>query len=672
MKLVSERIKGVAPGQLSAYIERDLIPRLHGFELLMASYAMCHMKLDMILTRLGYKPSAQPPRLGVYLTNSLEEGERVEQTLFGLSRAIANEAKAASDIKRQTPIMCVIGNPPYSGESANKGDWIMGLMEAYKKEPGGVQKLQERNPKWINDDYVKFIRLAEHMIDRDGKGEGVLGFITNHGYLGNPTFRGMRWQLMNSFDRIHVLDLHGNSKRKEVCPDGSPDKNVFDIQQGVAIIVAVKHRRDQITKAPKPLAEVRHGELWGSRDAKGDALWDSTLPSLASTILPHKAPQFPFVAREYEVEAEYTKGFLVTDLFGVGGTGIVTKRDGLTIHRKPEGVWEAVQDFLALPESVVREKYKLPDDVRDWRYEWALKDVQNNPDFSKIKKVTYRPFDVRYIYYTGQSRGFVGWPVEKIMRNFHIGENIGLCTARSNKNPEVDHFFVTENAMETKCAESSTQSAVFPLYLYPEDGTLDQAIRVNFDAKLFAQIRKTAGLTGPLAACAGTDTFRKATGNARPDEVKVFDYIYGVLHCPEYRATYAEFLKIDFPRIPFPVSPESFRAISEQGESLRRLHLMEDATIGATPYPFHGDGNSVVDKPSYENGQIWINADQYFEGVPAIAWEFHIGGYQPAQKWLKDRKGRALTYDDIRHYQRIIKILAETDRIMRTIELPLD
>lgn len=238
VKLVSERIKGVAPGQLSAYIERDLIPRLHGFELLMASYAMCHMKLDMILTRLGYKPSAHPPRLGVYLTNSLEEGERVEQTLFGLSRAIADEAKAASDIKRQTPIMCVIGNPPYSGESANKGDWIMGLMEAYKKEPGGKQKLQERNPKWINDDYVKFIRLAEHMIAKNG--EGVLGFITNHGYLDNPTFRGMRWQLLNSFDKIYVLDLHGNSKKKEVASDGSPDKNIFDIQQGVAIVIGIK------------------------------------------------------------------------------------------------------------------------------------------------------------------------------------------------------------------------------------------------------------------------------------------------------------------------------------------------------------------------------------------------------------------------------------------------
>ena len=211
-----------------------------------------------------------------------------------------------------------------------------------------------------------------------------------------------------------------------------------------------------------------------------------------------------------------------------------------------------------------------------------------------------------------------------------------------------------------------------PLYLYPEEGTLDLSIRVNFDTKLYDRIRDAAGLTGAPIAPDGTDAFRKATGEARPDEVKVFDYIYGVLHCPAYRARFAEFLKIDFPRVPFPASPDSFRAISEQGEALRRLHLMEDATIGATPYPFHGDGNSVVEKPRHENGQVWINANQHFDGVPDIAWQFHIGGYQPAQKWLKDRKGRALTYDDIRHYQRIIKILAETDRIMRTIELPLD
>ena len=352
VKLVAGRVKGIAPGQWSSYVEQDLIPRIHGFELLMASYAMCHMKLDMILTGLDYKPSAKPPRLGVYLTNSLEEGERVEQTLFGLSRAIAEEAKAANDIKRQTPIMCVIGNPPYSGESANKGPWIMGLMEAYKKEPGGLQKLQERNPKWINDDYVKFIRLAEHMIDRDGKGEGVLGFITNHGYLDNPTFRGMRWQLMHSFDRIHVLDLHGNSKKKEVCPDGSPDKNVFDIMQGVAIIVAVKHRHDG--KTPKPLAEVRHGELWGSRESKGTALWESALPALVGTPLPHKAPEYPFVARDYDMEAVYAEGFSVSELMPVNSIGIITKRDALVLSESRQYIENLIFSLLNDSKSLIR------------------------------------------------------------------------------------------------------------------------------------------------------------------------------------------------------------------------------------------------------------------------------------------------------------------------------
>lgn len=681
VKLVSERIRGVAPGQLSAYIERDLIPRLHGFELLMASYAMCHMKLDMILTRLGYKPSANPPRLGVYLTNSLEEGERVEQTLFGLSRAIANEAKAASDIKRQTPIMCVIGNPPYSGESANKGDWIMGLMEAYKKEPGGDRKLKERNPKWINDDYVKFIRLAEYMIDKTG--EGVLGFITNHGYLDNPTFRGMRWQLMNSFDRIHVLDLHGNAKKKEVCPDGSPDRNVFDIMQGVAIIVAVKHKRDGKAKEAKPLAKVFHGDLWGSRDGKGEALWSNGLSGLASTPLPEKAPAYPFVARDYDVEAEYGKGFSVAELMPVNSVGIVTARDELTIDMDREALWKRVQDFAQTDPETLRKRYDLGQDVRDWTVAGAKADVLANKSPSRLLPIAYRPFDTRWTFYTGRSRGFHCYPRNEVMQHFIQENNFAIMTPRQaiQGDGTYSHIVAIQNIVDNRYVFSNKGIAQqFPLYLYPEEGTLDQSIRVNFDPKLYAQIRAAAGLTGPLTAPYGSDAFRRATGDGRPDEVKLFDYIYGVLHCPAYRETYAEFLKIDFPRIPFPASPDSFRTISEQGEALRRLHLMEDAAIGATPYPFHGpddgSGDSVVDKPRFEAGpdagKVWINATQYFDGVPLIAWDFHIGGYQPAQKWLKDRRGRALTYDDIRHYQRIIKILTETDRIMRTIEMPLD
>ncbi|MDF8332016.1 type ISP restriction/modification enzyme [Novosphingobium cyanobacteriorum] len=672
VKLVAARVNGIAPGQWSSYVENDLIPRLHGFELLMASYAMCHMKLDMILTGLGYKPSASPPRLGVYLTNSLEEGERVEQTLFGLSRAIAEEAKAASDIKRQTPIMCVIGNPPYSGESANKGAWIMGLMEAYKKEPGGAQKLQERNPKWINDDYVKFIRLAEHMIDRDGRGEGVLGFITNHGYLDNPTFRGMRWQLMHSFDRIHVLDLHGNSKKKEVCPDGSPDKNVFDIMQGVAIIVAVKHRRDG--KEAKPLAEVRHGELWGSRDAKGEALWGGSLPALSTSLLPHKAPAYPFVARDYDVELEYAKGFSIAELMPTNSVGVVTARDDLTIDMDRDALWARVQDFTHTEPEVLRIRYALGKDVQDWSVARAKADIIANLSPSRLVRIAYRPLDTRWTYYTGTSRGFQCRPRSEVMQHFLAGPNLTAMICRQTIQANWHHVMAVANIVDDSCVSNLSRERGYgmPLYLYPEEGTLDQTIRVNFDPKLYGRIREAAGLTGPQVAPDGTDAFRKATGDARPDEVKVFDYIYGVLHCPAYRETYAAFLKIDFPRVPFPASPEVFADVSTKGEALRRLHLMEDAAIGETPYPFHGEGESVVEKPSYGEGRVWINASQYFDNVPAAAWEFPVGGYQPAQKWLKDRKGRALSWDDIRHYQKIIKILTETDRIMGTIDLALD
>jgi hypothetical protein len=270
IKHIAPTIKANAPGNWSQYIEQNLIPRLHGFELLMASYAMCHMKLDMILTELGYQPTGAPPRLGVYLTNSLEQGDRDVRDLF-MAKWLSDEARGASTIKRQTPIMCVVGNPPYLGEGGASTGWMGALMEDYKKEPGGVEKLRERNPKWINDLYVKFLRLSSHLIEKNG--EGVLGFITNHGYLDNPTFRGMRWHLLNTFDKIWVLDLHGNAKKKEVAPDGGADKNVFDIMQGVSIIIAVKKKG----KGPKALAQVMQGDLWGARAAKYAALQTGTL-----------------------------------------------------------------------------------------------------------------------------------------------------------------------------------------------------------------------------------------------------------------------------------------------------------------------------------------------------------------------------------------------------------
>jgi len=666
VKLVAQRVKSVAPGQWSNYVEQELIPRIHGFELLMASYAMCHMKLDMVLTGLGYKPSTKPPRLGVYLTNSLEEGERVEQTLFGLSRAIADEAKAASDIKRQTPIMCVIGNPPYSGHSSNKGAWIEGLLEIYKREPGVAKKLQEKNSKWINDDYVKFIRLSEYMISKNG--EGVLGFITAHGYIDNPTFRGMRWHLMDAFDRIYILDLHGNVKKKEKCPDGSVDKNVFDIQQGVAIILAIKKKKPTTSK--KSLAEVWHGDLWGSREVKASLLWDDSIVSRNWSKAEPKAPQYYFVSKDFGLQSEYDVGFSIVDLMPVRVLGFQTHRDAFAITETRSGIIDRLKHLAdtGLSDDTIRQRWSLKDN-RDWKLSVQRANLSSNKNWEdSVTECLYRPFDNRYCHLGYET---MDYPRTEIIQHMLNRDNLSLLLPRQLSISGFQHVLITNLSAESCAVSSKTkeQNQVFPIYLYPEASTLDDSIRVNFDAKLFARIRKSAGLTGSLVTPDGSDAFRKATGDARLDEVKVLDYIYGVLHSPVYRETYAEFLKIDFPRIPFPSSPEMFAAVSTKGEELRRLHLMEDAAIGGTPYPFHGEGDSVVDKPRFEAGRVWINATQYFADVPAIAWEFPVGGYQPAQKWLKDRKGRALGWDDVRHYQKIIKVLSETDRIMHEIAL---
>lgn len=646
IKQIAPKIKDMAEGMWSPYIEKDLIPRLHGFELLMASYAMCHMKLDMILTEMGYKPTGTPPRLGVYLTNSLEEGERDVRDLF-MAQWLTREAREASTIKRQTPIMCVIGNPPYSGESANKGDWIMNLMDAYKKEPGGKEKLKERNPKWINDDYVKFIRFAEHLIEKTG--EGILGFITNHGYLDNPTFRGMRWHLLNTFDKIYVLDLHGNAKKKEVTPEGKPDKNVFDIQQGVAIIIGVKKKAK---KGKTELAQVYQTEFWGERNTKYDRLFKAQLDEHSFNQLNLSEPDFRFTGRDAHTFERYERGFSLSDFLPLHAIGIITKRDAIVLAERASEIEELVSMMQSKPIDFIRQKYPEIEDVAGWTLASAKANVVACGVEGRVKPVLHFPFDIKYTYHSDKSLGFLARPVFPTMRQFYH-PNFGLMFTRVTK----DDFstFVTGHMATHKSATRYDGTYIAPLYLYPSEQDLDQTRRINFDPKLYKRLQ----------------TLAQHPTHGTPDEVQVFDYIYGVLHCPGYRSTYAEFLKIDFPRIPWPASPDEFWEISGKGQTLRKLHLMDPATIGPAPYPFKGEGDGTVDKPHYEDGKVWINATQYFDAAPEVSWGFYIGGYQPAQKWLKDRKGRALSFDDVRHYQRILKILVETDRIMGTISMKM-
>ncbi len=612
-------------GIWSNYVETHLLPRLNGFELLMASYAMAHLQLDLLLTETGYKATSNQ-RLRVYLTNSLEESHPDSGTLF--ANWLSTEANEANHIKRDTPVMCVIGNPPYSGESANKGDWIMKLMEDYKKEPGGKEKLKERNPKWINDDYVKFLRYGQHFIEKNGS--GVLAFINPHGYLDNPTFRGMRWNLLKTYDKIYTIDLHGNAKKKETANDGSADQNVFDIQQGVSINLFVKTGK----KKANELGKVFHFDLLGKRDIKYDFLLKNSIKNIAYKELQIIGPNYFFANKDFEEQISFETGFSVNELFIVNNVGIVTAKDSILIKENEEDLINSISENYAI-------------------------DI----DKGAIKTITYRPFDNKVVYYNTK---IIERAREKVMQHFLFSKNIGLVIGRQGQvvgSMSWNLSFITNSIIDFNLYYRGG-GVLFPLYLYPETNgqqTIGQTSErtPNLNADIVKEIAEKLGLTF-------TNEKETAKGTFAP--IDILDYIYAVLHSPTYREKYKEFLKIDFPRVPYPKDVKTFWQLVKLGGEIRQIHLLESTSVPTyvTQYPMNG--NNEVVKIRYENGRVYINDEQYFGGVPLKAWEFYIGGYQPAQKWLKDRKGRKLEFDDILHYQQIIIALLETDRLMGEID----
>lgn len=666
-KYVHERYFAKQQGAWPDYVKNNLIPRLNGFEIMMASYTMAHTKLEMVLRDSGCESGND--RLRIFLTNSLEEHDTDIGTL--LADWLSAEAKEADHIKRNTPVMVVIGNPPYSGESANKGTWIVDLLQDYKKEPGG-DKLQEKNPKWINDDYVKFIRYGQHYIDRTGT--GVLAYINNHSYLDNPTFRGMRWSLLQSFDKIYILDLHGNTKKKETAPDGSADENVFDIQQGVSINLFVK-TGEQKKNMP---ARVFHYDLYGVRESKYQFLWENNLNQISFKELDQQAPQYFFVPKDYGLLEEYETGFSVNELFPANSVGIVTARDSFTIYYTPQELRTAIAEFRTMDDETAREKYGLGKDMKDWKINLARQDLEENMfgnDNDNPMAISYRPFDTRYTYYTGNSRGFHCRPRGEIMRHFLKSENIGLVFKRGGIEEKAAPVFLTKYISESRSWSRPGMQGIetsAPLYIYPntdagqQDITDDGKPNLNLNQDIIKSIASRLGLHF---------TTEKEDNKEAFSPIDLLDYIYAVLHSPKYRERYKEFLKIDFPRVPYPTDKKNFHKLVTLGGELRALHLMESPALDnfITGYPQTGD--HIITKPKYKVtdpknrlGSVYINPTQHFTEVPETAWNFYIGGYQPAQKWLKDRKGRTLTSDDIRHYQQIIVALSETGRLMKKID----
>lgn len=674
-------------GMWSSYVSQHLLPRLFGFELLMAPYAVAHLKLGLELAQTGYD-FKNNERLRVYLTNTLEEEFEVGRLPF--AEWLVEEATAAGNVKYDAPVMVVLGNPPYSGHSANKGKWITDLLH----DKGGNyfevdgKTLGERNPKWLNNDYVRFIRFAQWRIERTGY--GILAFITDNSYLDSPTFRGMRQSLMQIFDEIYILDLHGNSKKKERSPDGTKDENVFDITQGVAIGIFVKRQKSMDALQ---MSTIHHADLWGLREVfekigqisqltGGKYYWlaEHDLATTQWTKLVPKTPLYLFVPRHVDLLKEYEQGKSVTEIMPLSSAGIVTARDGLTIHWNSDDIWRTVTNFNSLSIEDARVKYNLGQDTRDWKIGLAQQDLRaSGLSKDKLVPILYRPFDVRYTYYTGNSRGFHCMPRGETMRHILAGRNLGLITTRQTRDKW--DVLATNIILGHKSLAAYDINTLFPLYLYPDLNKkelfdIDQLSntpggrRPNFSPSFIATISAKLNMQFILD---GKGNLQETFG---PEDI--FDYMYAIFHSPAYRARYAEFLKRDFPRLPLTSNPDLFRELCRLGERLVSLHLMEKSGSITTRYPV--SGNNVVEKVDYtqsadepEQGRVWINKTQYFDNVPLEVWEFHVGGYQVCQKWLKDRKGRTLSFDDIRHYQKIVAALAETinlmDEIDETIEM---
>ena len=658
IKHIHKRFEG-QEGIWSKYVETHLLPRLNGFELLMASYAMAHLKLDLLLTETGYVPTSDQ-RFRIYLTNSLEEHHPDTGTLF--ASWLSSEANEANRIKRDAPVMVVMGNPPYSGISSNNGKWISDLIEDYKYIDG--EHFNERKH-WLNDDYVKFIRYGQHFIEKNGS--GVLAFINPHGFLDNPTFRGMRWHLLKTFDKIYTIDLHGNSKKKETALDGSKDENVFDIMQGVSINFFVKTGK----KNTNELGEIFHYDLFGKRDLKYNFLIENSLKSIDYNKLNPEKPYLFFVPKNNIGTEDYETGFSIEKLFSINVTGIVTARDSLVINENREVLLDKINLFTnsEYSDTEIRKiffgskkdgKY-LAGDSRGWSLIAARQKIKDNNHLNIIKTISYRPFDNRYIYY---SPDMVDWGREKLMQHIIKGKNIGLVVARQTTDDYWCNVQLTTNIIDNRYHFSYKGiPSEFPLYLYPEASaqqTIDQQTerRPNLNMEMVAKVAEGLGLKF-------TSEKEENEGTFAP--IDILDYIYAVLHSPTYREKYKEFLKIDFPRVPYP-KIEVFWQLVKLGGELRQIHLLESEIVEKpiTRYPVNGD--NVVSKPKFENGNVFINDTQFFANVPEVAWNFYIGGYQPAQKWLKDRKERELEYEDIEHYQKIIVALTETDRIMKEID----
>ena len=685
-------------GMWSGYVREHLLPRIFGFELLMAPYAVAHFKLALQLA--GHDlPEAQrgtwaydfasDERIGIYLTNTLE-GPHEHTGLPIFTQFLARESAAADEIKRELPIMVVLGNPPYSGHSSNQSQWIDDLLHG--RLPDGSRAtsyyevdgkpLGERNPKWLQDDYVKFIRFGQWRIEQSGG--GILAFISNNGYLDNPTFRGMRQSLMETFTEIYVLDLHGNARKKETAPDGTPDENVFDIMQGVAIGLFVKE------PGKKSPATVYHGDMWGKRESKYGRLSGADINGVEWKEIEPSGEFHLFIPQDGDMLVEYQQSWSVAEAMPANVLGFQTHRDKFAVAFEESQIRQRVYDLLdpSLPTQELLERYSLRES-RTWELLRAREQIRKMKEWEEhVRKCLYRVFDWRFCYF---SDTIMDRPRPELQQHVAGHRNLCLLASRQQGTVGFRHAWIaTEPANDCVVSTRSHEAnQVFPLYLYPKENAL--TLFDNTALSPWPPDKAHGGRVPNLAPDFVAGMAAKLDLTFDPHKITtdpgitfgpedVLRYIYAMLHSPTYRERYAEFLKIDFPRVPITSDAALFWQLVALGDDLVRFHLLEHPKVRQyiTRYPIPGD-NEVAPRggyPSYTppnpvqgiEGRVWINKDQYVEGVPEDVWAFQVGGYQVLGKWLKDRRGRMLTFDDLAHYQQVVVALKETMRLMAEVD----
>lgn len=620
-----------------SYVDDCLLERLNGFEYMMSPHTMAHIKLGNLLEETGWQNVGNKKRLNVYLTNSLEEGKVSDKQFSLFEEAIASESLKANQIKANCPVMCVIGNPPYNDKSSNKGKWILEKMNDYKD---GLNEQKTH----LEDDYMKFIRLGQHYVDKNKS--GVLAYITNNGYLFGISQRIMRKKLLESFDNLYIINLHGSAKLKET--KAGVEENVFDIEQGVAISIFVKNTNS------KKRGTVHYFDLYGTKQQKFDFLMGNSLQSIEWKVFTPEKDDYYFIPTNIKKAKE---SFSIVSLFREHGNGIQTSRDKLVVSVSKTELQENIETFSdpKYSDEEIAAKYKLKD-TRGWNLKQARINVRNNNHNDWIKSVLFRPFDFRYEYY---SRQMVDWPRE-IMPHL-LKDNCALIVGRQGQAIGKQLWnlaFVADKLVDLNIYRRGGGD-VFPLYLYHNTDLNGTNRTPNLNNEIVEEFEKILGLK--------FDSEKSSAEQFSP--IDLLNYIYGVLYSPSYRIDNQEMLALNYPSIPYPKDRAEFEHFAKCGNQLRQLHLMQNVKVNTEWATMNTTGNNVVEKYDYKDGRVSINKEQYFENVPEEAWNFTIGGYQPAQQWLIDRKnGRPLDWQDMEHYQKIISALMETKRIMDEID----